>query len=133
MSPVILGVREVARRTNYVLNEADHAKLLAACREIMKNHSGYRHGDAGESSIDTEDPMLPEIVRNLDPAYITADNSSVRIAMTGGFHHCGVLAFADDAENPDVPVTFKLCPGLWFYEDEGPTRGVRYPPGYPQR
>jgi hypothetical protein len=133
LAPVAFGVHEVARRTELILYHPDHPGLLRACREIIRNHESYRRGDSGGNTIDKTDPALPAIVRDLDPAYITADNTSVHVVMACGLSNVHLLALRDDTLKPDSLVTYELCPGLWIYEWESPARAVRYPPGYPNR
>ncbi len=123
--------QHVVSQTHHALNETDHAALLETCREMIRDPERYRAGVPGEP-IEVKPDQWPEAVRRLRPFYVRLDNTTCRMVMTGGFHYSYVVAFADDPQTPEVPVTFKLMSGLWFYED-GRMTGMQYPPGYPQR
>ena len=125
------AVQVVIDGTNRILYQTDYARLGAACREIMNNYRNYRPDpNPSGGQFDRNDPAVPEIVRNLHPAYISADNESVRIVIFCGHHTLHLVARVKD-EEPDCPVTWKLGPGLWLYEPEHLVR-VKYPPGYPK-
>ena len=128
---VISLERAIAERTNRALHETDHARLLDVCREMMKDPERFRAGLPSEL-LEVRPDQWPEPIRRLQPLCVLLDNLTCRVTMTGGFHSSAVVAFPGDPKEPDELVTFKLRPGLWFYE-EGPIRGVMYPPGYPKR
>jgi hypothetical protein len=117
-----LSVRETDRRTANLLYETDHKALLAVCREVMRNPSKYGTNPnvLGADSVDRfypdpRDPNMPSVIRALQPAYIVAEDSHVRIELGGGFHHYGVNAYAEGTQgNGDK----RLLDGLWYY-DEG--------------
>jgi hypothetical protein len=66
---------------------------------------------------------VPEVIRELEPRYVSVSPERVNIQLGGGFFHYGFLAFASpgsqaekDATTPSEGRTIeKMIDGLWFY------------------
>jgi hypothetical protein len=115
------SVREIDQQTLNLLYKTDHKALLAACREVIHNRAKYGTNPNvhGADTVDRFypdpcDPNMPAVVRALQPAYIVAEDSHVRIELGGGFHHYGVYAYAGVTQGGGDK---KLLDGLWYYDD----------------
>jgi hypothetical protein len=101
------------RQRNMLLHDLDHSAVLAACREMMADPTGYRTMEYS-AGLDLRDHNIPAIIRDLGPAYVGVGDTFVQIEMHGGFNHFGLRAFAEGVEGGGNQ---KLIEGLWFYHD----------------
>ena len=137
----------ISAKSHQLFYETNHAQLLAACRDVMAHPEVYGTDNYGTDNINGDSKpqkkAVPKVIADLKPAYWTANNKCMLIALTCGFHHSGTTALAEGVKLSDenvfgFPLRFELVPGLWFTEDEGKIRTTRYPPGkeylkYPDR
>jgi hypothetical protein len=57
---------------------------------------------------------MPRSIRSLGPGFVSVYRDVVTIELGGGFHHFGLLAYADGQEGEGDR---KVADGLWFYEE----------------
>ena len=116
--------RKNQQRKVRLLSETDHAALLAACRELLREISAgnlrpYRYRVHYEPGPKTS--RLPQIILDLEPMVVdTEDRGRVIVELGSAFHHSGVTAYAEDYEKPSPYFEYgdkKIIDGLWYYED----------------
>jgi hypothetical protein len=121
---VLFDIHNSNRERRELLYETDHAALLEACREVMRNRHAYdlveSLSDPDESFVDPHDPEVPRIIRDLEPRDIIATDDRVFIELHGAMDHYGVIALpeqlVDDADHHrggDI----ELVPGLWYHDE----------------
>jgi hypothetical protein len=91
------------------VKHGDHAQLLAACRDVLERREEFIHDGV---SIDPNNPKLPAIIRDLEPAYILAPEDHLQIELHSGHAHFGFYAFPKFAQGSGG---IELIPGLWAY------------------
>ena len=97
------------RQRQRLLHQTDHHALLAASRELMKNHAGQ------DIAQPDQDPRVPLIIRELGPSYMGISSEQLRVELHGGFDHYGFIALANDANAEDRGS--KLVDGLYYYSE----------------
>ena len=115
---MVVDIFHSARQRYYLLHQADHAAILAGCRQMLVELSDQPSD--GEDKIrmevisdPTSDPRVPEVLRTLKPAHICVFDHCVRIEMHGGFDHYGLVGYAEGEE----PQGGELIPGLCYYSE----------------
>jgi hypothetical protein len=99
------------RRMRKRLNQADHALILAACRQMIADvHTSHRPN----LTIGKDDPSFSTRVsapiRDLRPAYVLASTDHVMICLSA-LPRIYVLGFATNVEQYG---TTRLIDGLWY-------------------
>jgi hypothetical protein len=112
------------RERRQLLYETDHAALLAACRQVIANRKNYPRapwdaGDPESTDIDPADPLLPDIIRGLEPRDIYVTDEMLRLELHGAFDHYGVKACSATAEiDPRQRSSgIELLPALVYHDD----------------
>lgn len=107
-------------RLNTLLYQTDHQALLTACRKLIDEGHRDQYNMGWPDKHPDADKFPKEILR-LKPTYVYVhDDGRVVIEMWGGMSHYGVVAHAEDFQQPYegyVPGNKKLIDGLWFYSD----------------
>ena len=108
------------RAKNIVLHQLDPIRLLAACREVIKDRQRFRPDpNRSGGDIDPRDPNLPDMIKMLRPTFIDVDNE--HMVLSCGYYF--LFAYVE-GRNPDL--TPELVPGLVYREREI-TPGIDYP------
>lgn len=106
------GVDRVMEKRRHVLYEVDHKSILAACRELEQKLAGEL-----PKTIEADSPILPAIIRELEPCYVEVSTNGVRISLAMGFDHFGLFAYPSGKE-PETNSMWTSVRGL-IYMDEG--------------
>ena len=107
---IALDVYNSRRERQRLLHETDHHALLAASRELMKEHAGE------EIAGPDQDPRVPHIIRELGPSYMSISTDQLRVELHGGFDHYGFTAFSKGVDAGDGGE--RLIDGLYYYTDD---------------
>ncbi|MDD5676856.1 MAG: hypothetical protein PHW60_02555 [Kiritimatiellae bacterium] len=102
------------------LQVADHALILAACRQAVEHRCEYRNdkdqwGALHEDTVLILAPLpleIPEPLRKLNPIHLIINEDQINISMPLPFCRIGLKAFKSGAEEYG---TFKYIDGLWFW------------------
>lgn len=107
-----------------LLCETNHAKLLAACRELLRrveagDLSARQYGFG--SNPDPAKAQFPKVIVALEPSCVYVEAGRIMIEMMGGMDHYGVSVYREDYSGEHF-AGFRygdreLVPGLWYYDD----------------
>ena len=104
----------------YQLDHANHALILAACREVIANRSSYQNDRDKWPSLGKADVLLlrpipesvPKVVRQLNPKYILIREDNVLLSFNVPFARAALLGFQAGAHQYG---TRQYIDGLWFW------------------
>ena len=102
------------------LKNANHAAILAACRDAIEHRSEYRNdkdqwGTLHDNEVLVLDPLsaaIPEPLRKLNPDHLLIRDRHIIVGMNLPFCRLNLIAFPAGA---DEYGTFKYIDGLWFW------------------
>ena len=114
--------REMANtkaRSERILCKVGHARILAACREVMGQWRDYRPYPGWPGPVPDEgtylslwDESLPAEIRSLRPGEIYARDDRVYLKIEAGPFGFGVRAFAEGVKGHGDE---EIIDGLWYY------------------
>jgi len=104
-----------------ILVEVDHVSLVETCREMLENKDVFGfYADQVQNRyrpavyLELYDPNMPEIIRNLEAAYVRLCEDHVYICVGCGFEHIAVAVYAEGVDNSSG---CKMAEGMWYYDD----------------
>jgi len=126
--PLLLAMFLVANLVHikirmYHLQHADHARILAACREMIAKRNTYHNDMDKWGTLDRDDVLLlpplpndlPDAIHELNPHSVIIRNDYVMLNLGLPFCRIGLLGFKSGARQFG---TFKYMDGLWFWNGD---------------
>ena len=111
-----------ARNTRQMIFQADHARLLTACRDMIANRHLYTNDwpgavtlSRGEIGIDRaqiqNNAHIPQVIRDMDPLCMRLESNRV-VATLDPPPRMYFIGYAEGAREDG---TTRLIPGLWYF------------------
>lgn len=103
------------------LRRADHARILAACREAIEHRASYRNdntqwGFAYRERVVILPPLPPELpsaIRELHPKDVIIDDDRILVNLSLPLSRIGILGYKFGAPQSG---SSKYIDGLWFWD-----------------
>lgn len=96
---------------------ADPQQLLEAGQTLLQKHPGFT------GTIPSSSPAIPDVIRKLDPAYISFTTNSVAIDFGHPANPFGIVVFAPGEKGHG---RHEWINGLWLFDD-GQLQNVALP------